>query len=88
MFLHLLWLLPYEREFIVHSGASLHLTNKSDVIPKEQGTIQKSKDPSVIMTENGTAHTTEEATVCICVVDMFVQVQFLKESLEELSFDG
>ena len=32
------------------------------------------------MTANGTTHTTEEATVYVCDLDMFVQVQVLKES--------
>ena len=40
--------------------------------------MQKSKDSSV--TANGTTHTTEEARVNVCDIDMFVQVQFLKES--------
>ena len=37
------------------------------------------------MTANGTTHTTEEATVCICDLDMFVQVQLLKASPAALS---
>ena len=49
-----------------HSGASLHVISKSDLNPEEQETVQKSKDPSDIMSANGTAYTTEEATV-ICV---------------------
>ena len=32
------------------------------------------------MTANGSTHTTEEATTHVCDSDMFVQVQFLKES--------
>ena len=38
------------------------------------------------MTANGTTHTTEEATVYVCDLDMFVDVQVLKEeSTAELS---
>ena len=40
-----------------------------------------SKEPSVIMTANGTLQTTEEATVFVFDLDMLVQVQLLKESL-------
>ena len=47
---------------------------------REQETIQKSKDPSVITTATGTAHMTEEATVYGCDLDTFAQVQLLKES--------
>ena len=34
------------------SGASLHMISQSELTPEEQETIQKSKDPSVIMTAN------------------------------------
>ena len=67
------------------SGASLHMMSKSDMTPEEQETIQKSKDQLVFMNANGTAHTTEEATVCVCDLDMCVQVQLLKESPGVLS---
>ena len=43
--------------------------------------MQKSEGPSVIMTANGTTHTTEEATVYVCDLDMFVQVQFWRNHL-------
>ena len=48
--------------------------------PEEQESIQELKDPSVITSANGTTHTTEEATVCVCDLDMFVHIQLLKES--------
>ena len=48
-----------EREFIVDSGASLHMMSKSDLTPGEQETAQKSKGPSVIMIANGTTHATQ-----------------------------
>ena len=53
--------------------------------PEEQETIQKSKDPSVTMTANETTHTIEEATVYVWDLDMFAQVQLLKESPAVLS---
>ena len=76
MCLHLLLRRKTENsEFIVDSGASLHMMSKSDLTPEQQDKIQKSKDPSVTMNANGTTHTTEEATVYVCVLDMFVQVK-------------
>ena len=57
---------------------STYLWSERNYTPKEQETIQKSKDPSVIMTAHGTTHTTEEASVYLFDLDMFVQVQFLK----------
>ena len=44
------------------SGASFHMTSKSDLTSTKQETVRISKDPSVIMTANGTTNTTEEAT--------------------------
>ena len=55
----------------------MHMMSKSDLTPAEQETIRTSKDPSVIMTATGTTHTTEEATVYVCDLDMFAQVQLL-----------
>ena len=52
---------------------------------EEQETIQKSKESSVDVTANGTTHATEEATANIDDLDMFVQVQSLKESPAVLS---
>ena len=45
--------------------------SKSDLAPAEQGTIRKSKDPSVNMTANRTTHPTEGATENVCGLDMF-----------------
>ena len=65
------------------TGASLQMMSKRDLTPEEQETIQKSKDSSVIMTSNDTTHTIEKGTVC--ALNMFVQVQFFKESPAVLS---
>ena len=60
------------------SGVSLYMMSTSDLTPEEQETIQNSKVPSVILTVNGTTHTTEEATIHVCDLDMSVEVQLLK----------
>ena len=52
---------------------------KSDLTPEQQETIQKSKGPSGILIARGTIHATEEATVYVCDLDLYVQVQWLKE---------
>ena len=72
---------------MVDSGASLHMMRKSALTPEEQDTIQKSKDPSVMMTASGTTHIMEEATVHVFDLDMFVQAPFLKESPTVLSLE-
>ena len=60
--------------------SSHHSMRKSDLTPEEQETTQTSKDPSVIMTAHGTAHTTEEATVYVSDLDTFGQVKILKNT--------
>ena len=55
------------------SGASHHMMSGSYLTPEEQETIQKSKDPTVIMTARGTSQTTEQATVYVCVPSLKVQ---------------
>ena len=57
----------------------------SDVTPELQETQQKPKDQSVILTANGTTHATEEARVYVHDLDMFGQVQSLKETPAVLS---
>ena len=47
---------------------------------QKKASIPKSKDPSDIVTAIETTHTTEEATVHVCGLDIFIQVQLLKES--------
>ena len=65
-----------KREFSVDSGTSPHIISKSDLTPEEKETFQTSTDQSVDMTANGIAHTTVEAKVQVCDLDMCVQVQF------------
>ena len=59
--------------------------SESSLTPEDQETNKKSKAPSVIMTANGTTHATEEATVHVFDLDMFVEVVLLKESPAVLS---
>ena len=56
-----------DREFIEDLGASLQLMSKSDLTPEEHATIRKSKGPSVVVSANGTTHTTEAATLYVYV---------------------
>ena len=66
----------------VDSGASMHLINKSNHIPRAQETIPKSKESCTNITRNGTITATEEATVYVKDLDM---VQFLEHSPAVLS---
>ena len=62
---------------VVSSPSRTMSKEREFIVTQEQQTIQTSVDPSVIMTANGTTHTTEEATVSVCDLYMFVHVQLL-----------
>ena len=56
---------PEEREFVVDSGASMHMTSKKDLNDAEMDTLTKSCSPTIVITANGEVQTHEEATVYV-----------------------
>ena len=83
---------PEEREVVVDSGASMHMTSKTDLSSYELDTLRRSRNPTVVRTANGEVHTNEKAQVYVHDLNLFVTVQFLEEtpavvSLEKLSED-
>ena len=68
-----------EREFVVDSGASLHMMSKTDLSSEEMGTVKRSRNPTVVLTANGEVHTHEEAQVFVHDLNLFVTVQLLCE---------
>ena len=52
---------PEEREFVVHSGASMHMMSKKELSSVEMGTVERSRNPTVVLTANGEVHTHEKA---------------------------
>ena len=67
-------------EFIVDSGASKHMMSKTDLSPEELETIQVSPHPTTVITANGTIDTTEEVTIHVKDLAMFVTVQLLDDT--------
>ena len=55
---------PEEREFVVDSGASMHMISKKDLSEAELETVTASTSPTTVKTANGEVQTNEEATVC------------------------
>ena len=51
---------PEEREFVVDSGASMHMMSKKDLRSDELDTLRISRNPTVVLTANGEVHTNEE----------------------------
>ena len=74
-----------DREFTVDSGASLHMLNKNELTSGEKDTIRRSNEPTVITTANGKAESTEEATVYVNDLDVFVTMMLLEDSPAVLS---
>ena len=62
---------PAEREFVVDSGASMHMISKKDLNDAEMDTLTKSCSPTIIITANGEVQTHEEATVYFKELDIF-----------------
>ena len=66
-----------DREFIVVSGASLHMASGNALAADDWATTKKSTEPTVIVTE--------EATLYVNDVEFFVTVMLLEDSPAVLS---
>ena len=71
---------PEEREFVVDSGASVHMVSKRDLNSAVLETMRTSRSPTTVMTANGEVQTREEATVFVKELDLFVTVMLLEET--------
>ena len=69
---------PNEREFVVDSGASMHMVNKRDLTSTEVETMRISKNPTTVQTRR-------EATVYVEELHLFVTVMLLEETPAVLS---
>ena len=59
-----------EREFVVDSGASMHMISKKDLSKAEMDTLTKSCSPTIVITANGEVQTHEEAIVYVKELDI------------------
>ena len=66
---------PEEREFVVDSGASMHMISKKDLSDPEMDTLTKSCSPTIVITANGEVQTHEEATVYVKEMDIFLTMK-------------
>ena len=76
---------PEEREFVVDSGASMHMISKKDLSDAEMDTLTKSCSPTIVMTANGEVQTHEEAIVYVKELDIFLTVKVLDNTPAVLS---
>ena len=76
---------PKEREFVVDSGASMHMLSRKDLNSAELETVRVSKSPTIVVATNGEVQTKEEATVYVKESDLFVTVKLLEDTPAVLS---
>ena len=76
---------PEEREFVVDSGASMHMVSEKDLNSAELEIMRASRSPTTVMTANGEVQTKEEATMCVKQLDSLVEVMLLQETSAVLS---
>ena len=72
---------PEEREFVVDSGASMHMLSKKVLRSDEMETLRRSRKATVVLTASGDVRTNEEAQVFVHDLNLFVKVQLLEETL-------
>ena len=73
------------REFVVDSGASMHMISKKDLSEAEMDTLTKSCSPTIVITANGEVQTHEEATVYVKELDIFLTMKVLEDTPPALS---
>ena len=76
---------PEEREFVVDSGASMHMISKKDLNDAEMDTLTKSCSPTTVITANGEVQTHEEATVYVKELAIFLTMKVLEDTPAVLS---
>ncbi len=76
---------PEEREFVVDSGASMHMISENDLSDAQMDTLTKSCSPTIVITANGEVPTHEEATVYVKELDIFLTVKVLENMPAVLS---
>ena len=76
---------PEEREFVVDSGASMHMISKKDLGNAEMDTFTKSCSLTTVITDNGEVQTHEEAIVYVKELDVFLTMKVLENTPSVLS---
>ena len=74
-----------EREFVVDSGASMHMISKKDLNCAELETGTTPRSPTTVFTANGEVQTNEEATIKVIELDIFLTMKVLEDTPAVLS---
>ena len=76
---------PEEREFVVSSGASMHMISKKDLNFAVLETLTTSRSPTTFITANVEVQTHEEATVHVKELDIFLTMKVFEDTPADLS---
>ena len=76
---------PEEGEFVVDSGASMHMISKKDLSDCEMDTLTKSCSRTIVITANGEVQTHEEAIVYVKELGIFLTMKVLENTPAVLS---
>ena len=76
---------PEEREFVVDSGASMHMLSRKDLSNAEIDTLTKSCSPTIVITANGEVQTHEEAIVYVKEFEKFLTMKVIENTPAVLS---
>ena len=76
---------PEEREFVVDSGASMHMISRKDLSDAEMDILTKSCSPTIVITANGEVQTHEEAIVYVKELDIFLIMKVFENTPAVLS---
>ena len=76
---------PEEREFVVDSGASMHMISRKDLSKAEMDTLTKSCSPTIVVTANGEVQTHEEAIMYVKELEKFLTMKVLENTPAVLS---
>ena len=71
---------PEEREFVVDSGASMHMISNKDLSDAEMNTLRKSCSLTIVITANGEVQTQEEAIVYVKELDTFLTMKVFENT--------
>ena len=78
---------PEEREFVVDTGASMHMISIKDLSDAEMDTLTKSCSPTIVTSANGEVQTHEEATVYVKELDLFLTMKVPENTPAVLSLE-
>ena len=76
---------PEEREFVVDSGASMHMISKKDLSDAEIDALTTSRSPMIVTTANEEVQTHEKATISFQQLVIFLTMKVLEDTPAVLS---